>query len=104
MIPGQGLLAEHVEHRAGQAAAFERGEEIRLDDQIAAADVDQPGARLHCGQSPGVEQAARGGGRGQHRDRVVAVTEHWRERRRAVPAIHAGDVFRAEAPRQHPEI
>ena len=41
MPAGQRLLAEDVERRAGEMAVVERGDEVGVDDEVAARDVDE---------------------------------------------------------------
>ncbi len=43
----QRFLAEHVEAGAGEPAAGERLDEVRLHHEVAARDIDERGARLH---------------------------------------------------------
>jgi hypothetical protein len=50
VVGRQRLGGEHVEHGAGDAPLAHRGHEIGVDDEIAAAEVEQERARLHARQ------------------------------------------------------
>ena len=54
MLGRQRLLAEHVQHGAGDALRLHRGDQVGIGDQVAAAEVQQPGGRLHLREALGV--------------------------------------------------
>ena len=44
MVDGQRLRSEHVECRAREVARIEERDQVRVDDEVAARDVDDVGA------------------------------------------------------------
>ena len=100
------LDGEDVEGRAGDVAAFERGDEGRVFDQLAAGAVDDAHALLHGGESLGVDDAVGLRREADVQGEVVGLGEELVERDEldAVFARHGGgdegiaaDEFHAEA-------
>ena len=56
-VIGDRLLGEDVERRAGDLAGVQRRLQVRVDDERAAGDVDDPHAVLALGERLGVQEA-----------------------------------------------
>ena len=54
MLRWQRLLAEHVQHGAGDLLFSHRGDQVGIPDQVAAAEIQQPRRRFHMRQPLGI--------------------------------------------------
>ena len=55
----QRLDSEHIERGAGELTAFQRSEQVLLDQMFAAADLNQIAAAAHATEQVAVENALR---------------------------------------------
>ncbi len=75
VLDGQWLLAEYVEDRAGDLLALDRGDQVGVGNQVASAEVQQPGGGLHPGEAPGVDEVLGVGRGGQQQQDVVGLRQ-----------------------------
>ena len=81
-------MFENVEYRASKMTAFERADQCRLIDDLAASDVDNYGAAVQHGEPFTADQTVCFGNEGSRDDQYVAATERAVQFTRTGNAIH----------------
>jgi hypothetical protein len=103
----QRLAFENIQRCSGDFPLRERADQIRFDHSPASPDIDENGARLHCGEGHRVKHAARALRERQRTDDII------RSAQRIVPillAMHLVDSgmgtcsVAADADRLHAEL
>src|ERR1043166_7624269 len=99
----QRLVAEHVEHGAGEMAFIEQGEQVRIDDEPASRDIDQVRAARKQREALAIEEILGVAGQRQQAHDESRPGEKRGELGGSREAYYAGEIFARPAPHANRE-
>jgi hypothetical protein len=102
MLDGQRLRREDIQHGARDAALAHGGDEVAIDDEVAAAEVQHPRGRLQARQRRLVDDPSRLRRGRQEQEQVVRLGEHAIDLRRWMDPLDAGCRARLALGADHP--